>query len=208
VVKRKTKKQQDDVEFPQYVSVCESCGETYHFPLEDEHIDLCNKCVEKDYREELALNRFSLEEHAETQPQKLEKWYAALVEMKDIYYGVEQDLKSVKARLDGDIRLCESADLEDLYGIQKLTEGAITSAIERHADYLQATRLQRLAWRRREILSSAVDAFRDRSSMIKVLKDLFVSQYFDRTEGVVSRKREETIGKDIRVPRRKKGGND
>lgn len=197
-VKRKKKNR-----FGDYLATCEDCGAEFWFPLESGTLILCNGCLTKRYREDLQLDKHSLDEHMEEQHLRFEKWCALLTEMKDLYYAADQMVKTERARIDSEIRLCEPDSLEGRFGLSKLSEAAINGAIERHGDYLETLSLLRAARTRKDLLEGCVEAFRDRRSMLKYLTELYVAQYYDRSQ--VSRSRvEETIAKHTRVPRREK----
>lgn len=189
--------------FDDYSGKCKECETEYVFPLEDEKVYLCNSCLRKTYRKELVLDKNNLDEDAEGQHVKLEKWHSLWVEMKDVTLGIDQMVKEKAANLDGEIRSCSTEDLLDMYGIPKITESAVHGAVESHKDYIELIKLRREGVKRRDVLVGAVEAFRDRSSMVKVLKDLFVAQYFDRTRDVVKQKEEKVIAESVTVPKRR-----
>jgi len=191
----------DENNLGMYEGLCKDCGVRYMFPIEEESIFLCNSCIKKKYRKEMEIDRYQLEIISETQPLRLEKWHSVFIIMKDIVSGLDQELKAKKAELDGEIRSCPTDLLEESYGIPKITESAISQAIERHSDYTNILSLYREAIKRRDTIMGAVEGYRDRSSMIKTLKDLFTSQYFDRTESISLRKTEEKIASTVKVPK-------
>lgn len=178
---------------------CESCNIGYYFSIIDEEIYLCNQCIKNKYREDLKLNKLSLDDHSEEQHMRAEKWYSCYIEMKDISGIIKLLLDEEKAKIDSEIRLSDSDNLRKKFKIDKLTVDSITSAINRDKRYLRMLYFLNMANKRRDILLNAKESFKERSSMIWVLKDLHKSMYFERN--VDSKRDEDKIGETVRIPR-------
>lgn len=182
---------------------CTSCNKKYFFPIADENLFLCNTCLKDEYRNDLSLSRHSLDEHAEGQHDKFEKWHSAYIEIKDICSQILLDLSRSKAELDSLIRMTPIEDLPEIYGIPKITEGSVANTIERNEEIIELTDYQRQALKRRDILYGAVETFRERANMIVVLMNLYKSQYFERN--FVDNDTMDKIAEEVKLPNYKKG---
>lgn len=188
---------------------CSECRDEYYFPLKEEKIELCNKCLKASCRQELQLSRYSLDEHAEGQPLLTEKWHSCYIEMRDITFVIENNLKTTKSDAAQKFRGMNPDKLEMKYGMKKPTESFIQEMLEKDKEVQVLNEFLRMAIKRRELLLGFTNAFKDRSSMIKVISELYKSQYFTvrQSEGVSDRSSltsSERIGREVRVPGRQK----
>jgi len=188
-----------------------SCGAKYLFDLEDTDFDLCNECLKEKARNEISLNRFALDEHAESQPLMVEKWGQAFLTMKDLVVVIEAKIRGAKADVDSEIRALSETDLEVEYGTKKVTEGFINSVAEKNPKIKELNSYLRDAMRRRDILGGTVNSLKDRTSMIKVISELYKSEYFTTVGSEKAQRSDrsslsssERIGKSVRVPRGKR----
>lgn len=115
----------------------------------------------------------------------------ALIEQSDIFYRVSEDfveassqtdqakenLAVVDAELDASIRRQMEADDE------KITEGKVRAAIQSDGEHEEAYDSWIAAKRKADLLNAMKDSFRMRSTMLKQLAELYISNYFT-TESV------------------------
>lgn len=127
--------------------------------------------LEQLYRKDLQINRHRLEYASLEQATKFERWYSALED-------VEGDVADLKLQLG---RARAKVDIRTRNISTKLNESGIKSRIALDKDVNGVEKEIRLISRYASKLKGAVEAARQRKSMIVVLKDLYISNYWDKT---------------------------
>lgn len=123
------------------------------------------------WKQELLINRNRLEMASLEQATLFEKWYAAAEEL-------EGDLRDLNREL---IELKSTMNLRVRRVHPDYKEGAITAAIEKRKDVSKLNRKINDTKRRHGALQGAVKSAQMRKSMIQTLKDLYISNYWDKS---------------------------
>jgi hypothetical protein len=123
------------------------------------------------YRHELQVNRHKLERASQQQATVFEKWYSALEDVEGDIRDLNTDLVREKARVNLLIRR----------KFPSYKEGAINAKIERHKEVIKIVDTINRLKRYQSKLKGAVEAGRQRKSMIQTLKDLYIANYWDKT---------------------------
>ena len=123
------------------------------------------------YRSDLQVNRHRLEVASQEQSTKFEKWYAAMED-------VEGDLRDATTSL-GRKRTKVGLRIRKIFPDDK--EGSITAKIESNKEVKILNKRINQIRRYHGKLKGAVESARQRKSMISVLKDLYVSNYWDKS---------------------------
>lgn len=136
--------------------------------------------IEELYRLDLRLNRNRLEVASEEQNTKFESWYSCQEDASADLEDAKHNLSLLRARVDIKIRRAPKEKLIEKYGIADLKEGAIKAFIELNPKVVEAqekvNRLKLVVGK----LKGAIESARQRKSMIAVLKDLYVSNFWDK----------------------------
>lgn len=122
------------------------------------------------YRQDLQLNRHKLERASAEQATLFEKWYAALEDVEADIKDAQGVLKRLRAKVNLQIRNLHS----------DLKEGGIAAKVEINEKVAAKSREILALERYQGRLKGAVEAARQRKSMIQILKDLYVSNYWDK----------------------------
>ena len=104
-----------------------------------------------------------------------EKYYEVATDLANARQELDaasNELKLVNAELDLDIRSNPAK-----YGVAKVTEGSIESAITVHPEHQSALLSVRTAKHRVDILTGAVEAMQQRKKALEKMVDLFLANY-------------------------------
>jgi hypothetical protein len=143
--------------------------------------------INRDFKTEIFINKNELDEELVKQPQLYCYWAeqeaAALYERDKN----KEKLDLVKAELDGEIRKNPNK-----YGIEKITESAISNAIIQNSKYKEANDFYLQSVQDARILGVAKISFDMRNNSLKGLVSLFVSGYW------ASNPKESSMAKDLK----------
>lgn len=127
--------------------------------------------LEEIYRDDLRFSRNQLEKASQTQHTKFEKWYSALEDIE----GDIRDLESKIKRKRAEVSLLVHRKYSDL------KVAAIAAKVDVNKDIKTMEQELNLLKRYQGKVKGAVESARQRKSMIQVLKDLYMSNYWDKT---------------------------
>jgi len=132
------------------------------------------------YQKDLMLNRNRLEEAAQDQTTKFERWYNLMEELEADVADANLNLKRLKSNLSLKLRAKPADQLEKEYGVSDLKEGTIVAIVDSHK--LVVTRQKELNKLKliHGKLKGAVEAARQRKSMIRELTLLYNGNYWDK----------------------------
>ena len=122
------------------------------------------------YRPEIQLNRHRLEKESQKQASIFEKWYSALEDVEADLRDAMKDLSDIRSEVDLIVRSRDTS----------LKEGGITSKININKKVKLRTKRVNDIKRYQSKLKGAVESAKQRKSMITVLKDLYVANYWDQ----------------------------
>jgi hypothetical protein len=164
--------------------------------------------IREDYRKELSFSKYYLDDAAEDQPEKFDRWNQKYIDALSEKEIAQRDLKNKKSELDSRARelgsLGETDLLESemrLYG--KLTESSIANAIEVHPEVIKLKVAFSNAKHLTDVYEGAVEAFQQRRTMIKELERLFVTGYFGDVDVVRESEVKKKIAETTKVPKKK-----
>jgi len=125
----------------------------------------------EDVKRDVKINRFKLEEESEKQPSLYFYYANELAELKGKKDKMENKLNLILAEVELSIREKPPEKI-------KITESVIKSLVEKNKKVIEIKK--RLAEIKEEIYvySAVVSALEQRNSQLKVLKDLFLANYF------------------------------
>lgn len=121
------------------------------------------------YREDLVIDKFSLDIEWQNQPVKFAEWSEKAVEASFERDKAKEQLEIARAQIDSKIRTTST---------EKLTETAISSRISLDKDYQAANNKYMEANKNLGILNVARDAFEHRKKALEKMTDLFISNYW------------------------------
>lgn len=128
----------------------------------------------KNFKDDVALNQYKLNEEAEINPSLMQYYSDLLAEAKAAKDATENKLKMTMAEVELEVRRSDPKT----YKLEKFTEAVITSLVETD-DRVKSLKSEVLdAKEDVYTYEGAVDALRDRSSMIKVLQALWCGGYY------------------------------
>lgn len=125
------------------------------------------------YKEDLEIDKYSLDSECVGQPQKFMAWSEKMAEATAERDRADQNLEVVKAQVEQAVRKDP-----DAFGLDKVTEGSIKSAVTIHPEVQEANERWIQAKYNASILMSAKDAMEQRRSMLEILIKLFLSGYW------------------------------
>ena len=144
------------------------------------------------YLDDLKIDKYRLDEEWQTQALKFCEWAEKEVEALYLKDKVKEQLDLVKAQLDSAVR-----KNPEVYGLEKVTEGAIQNVIFQHKDYMDVSRAYLDAIKEARILGVAREAFDHRKKALEKLTELFLSQYWaEPREGKITKEVREEQAKD------------
>ena len=144
------------------------------------------------YREELEIDKFTLDTEWQFQSIKFSEWAEKEVEALYLKDKAKEQLDLVRAQLDSSVRKNPEA-----YGLEKVTEGAIQNVILQHKDYMDISRAYLDAVKEARILGVAREAFDHRKKALEKLTELFLSQYWaEPREGKITKEVREEQARD------------
>lgn len=126
-----------------------------------------------DYERDISIDPEALDVEWLSQPSLVLKYSQHSATMRKKLDEKKQELDIAKAEADKKIRTNPSK-----YGIEKITEGAVTAAILTEEDYREAYTEYLNAKYEADMASAAVSAFEHRKSALENLVRLFGQQYF------------------------------
>ncbi len=129
--------------------------------------------MDQSYREDLKIDQNNLHREWESQPMLFMKWAEASVQAQFERDEAKSRLDVCRAKLDGEIRANPGN-----YGIEKITEAAIQSAITLHKDYSTANSNYINSVQSAKILDAAREAFDHKKKALEKITDLYISGYY------------------------------
>jgi len=136
----------------------------------------------------LEIDSLKLDEEWLNQPKMRQLWGEKLADAQLELDDAKSSLAVVTAELDNEIR----SD-PDIYGIKKITESAIASAIPRNELHQRAMKKLNKARHQVNVLQAAVEALEHRRAALKSLVELHGQDYFavpSMPRGVKNKRRE------------------
>lgn len=124
------------------------------------------------YRMDLSINRHKLEVASQNQGSKFEKWYNAMEEVSADLADEVSKLGRIRGKVDLQIRRLHP----------DLKEAGIAAKVSLNKNVRKQEKKIAEIKRYFGCLKGAVEAARQRKSMIQVLKDLYVASYFDKID--------------------------
>jgi hypothetical protein len=124
------------------------------------------------YVQDLQLNRHRLERASAEQQTLFEKWYSAMEDVEGDIRDCMGSLARLRARINLSVRIANP----------DLKEAGVAAEVEIRKSVIQKTKELNNLRRYHGRLKGAVEAARQRKSMINALKDLYVSNYWDKAE--------------------------
>lgn len=142
-------------------------------------------------KDHLKVDPFNLVEDWEQQPHLFmfwsEKWVDAVLRKEN----AKQQLETLRANLDLDIRQNPEA-----YGILKITESVVDSAIKTHPEYQQLLREYNQLCSEVNFLSSVKEALNHKRKALESLTQLWVTGYYQHpNESKIARETEDLVRK-------------
>lgn len=129
--------------------------------------------MQRDFKKEIFIDKNSLDDELVRQPQLYCDWTEQEAEAQYNRDKNKEKLDLVKAELDGEIRKNPVK-----YGIEKITESAISNAIIQNSKYQEANNIYLQSVQDARILGVAKTSFDMRNNSLKGLVSLFVSGYW------------------------------
>lgn len=129
--------------------------------------------MQRDFKKEIFIDKNSLDDELVRQPQLYCDWAEQEAEAQYNRDKNKEKLDLIKAELDGEIRKNPSK-----YGIEKITESAISNAIIQDKKYQEANNIYLQSVQDARILGVAKTSFDMRNSSLKGLVSLFISGYW------------------------------
>jgi len=159
---------------------------------------------QKDVEFDIAIDPNQLDTEWCDQPSLYFQYAAKLASARRDVDEAKADLDVTRAELDKAIRLDPAS-----FGLVKITEAAITSAIPTQEKFCDANEAVIEAKHRADILSAAVSALDHRKKALENLVSLFLSNYYSRPKASEkSKERMDDIEKQqVRSKGREKRGN-
>lgn len=136
------------------------------------------KDTEREYQSDLQISKFKLEEAALDQPVKMAKWGSRLAKASARVATVEHDLATLKAEKRVKLKAMDSALLKVKFGFDSMTDTVATSVIERDGEVKAKSKELIQARFRESVYKSAEKGASQRSTMIRVLTDQYIAQYW------------------------------
>jgi hypothetical protein len=121
----------------------------------------------------LAIDELRLDKEWVGQPQLALNWNEKLAEARHVHDLAKADLDTLAARLGASIRL-----KPERYQIEKITESAITMAVQLDLEYIAQQRRVIDARHEVELVQAVVTAIEHRKRALTKLVDLHLSNYF------------------------------
>lgn len=128
----------------------------------------------KDFKKDVALDQYKLNEEAELNPSLMQHYCELLAQARGAKDAAENKVKLKMAEAELAIRRSDPK----AFSLDKFTEAVISSLVETDKD-VKALKQELLdAKEDLYIYEGAIDAFKDKSNMIKVLQALWIGGYF------------------------------
>lgn len=128
----------------------------------------------KNFKDDVRLEKTKLDDEAELNPSLMQHYCDLLAEAKAARDAVENKMKLKMAEVELAIRRSDPKSM----GLDKFTEAVISSLVETDEKVIALKKELLDAKEDLYTYEGAVDALRDKSSMIKVLQALWVGGYF------------------------------
>ena len=132
-------------------------------------------------RRDLVLNRNQLEKNALEQSTLYDTWSSLAEELAADLKDEEDALSHIKSRIELAVRRSSKQNLMKVYKLGDAKEGAIKAIVEVNKLVVQCKERVSELKRRYGKAKGAASSFQMRQSMLKVLKDLYVANYWDKT---------------------------
>jgi hypothetical protein len=141
-----------------------------------------------DYEKDIRIEESSLDLEWLEQPSLMLKYTKLSAQLSNDVDKAKESLELMYAELDKAIR-----SNPDRYGIEKITEGAVSSTIKSHPDYKKANEIFLVAKYEADVAKGAVRAFEQRKDALENLGRLLALDYFSgpKVIGDLAEKRRE-----------------
>lgn len=123
--------------------------------------------------EDLKIDQFNLENECCEQPLHVVRYGGELAEALFKRDKIKRKIKVIRAQTESDIRSDPGA-----YGLVKVTEASISSAIELNKDVQEIEDLYLKASYDYNLVMASVEAFRDRKKELENIVHLFLANYY------------------------------
>ena len=127
----------------------------------------------KGWKERLAINIYDLHNDVATQPSYYADVAEVAAELKAEVQAAKSNLELVKAEINSDVRANPGQ-----YNLDKVTEGAIQTAVTLSGRVKEADAVYALACRQHDMIQVLVTAFEHRRSMINNEVQLYINNYW------------------------------
>lgn len=135
------------------------------------------------WRKDLQLNRYKLEIASQEQAVIFEKWSTLSEDVCGLLEDENIKLRKLKSTIDLRIRSCSKRVLQVKYGIPDLKENAVKSLVELNPKVSKQEKIVQFLKLFSMKLKVVVKSSEQRKSNLRILTDLYVSQYFNVSAG-------------------------
>ena len=161
--------------------VCKRCGAIHWYRPKGcqncKHVFLDKVAIkvaqEKTLQLKLAVDQYHLEAEWILQAKMYHDWALAVAQAQSDYDTAKSAVDVAKAEAQQEIR-----EVPEDYGIAKVTEKAVDSAVELHPDVKAATNKLNKARYERDVKKAAVDALEHKKRALSMLTELWVREYY------------------------------
>ena len=133
---------------------------------------------EYDYKEDLKIDKYNLDEECVTQPQRFNKWAALHIEMIAMRDRSKQKLTLTRANADSHVRQLINQGRGKELNVTKGTEAEIKTAVDLNPEVIEAEENLIEANRKVGVFTVAREAFHDRKKELENLVQLWLSSYW------------------------------
>jgi hypothetical protein len=123
----------------------------------------------------LAINKATLDDEVSKQPMLYFEVSEAYVDAAAVRDACKEELTSIDATLDGEVRLALGRKEE------KVTEAMVKNAVQTHQKHQDAFDTYMSAKNKADLLAALKDAFSQRSYMLRDLIQLYMTSYYEKT---------------------------
>lgn len=135
---------------------------------------MAHRVYGKDFREDIRLDKFALDSEAEMNPNMLHDHGMALADAKAQRDHADHQVDMIVAATELDIRGKDPKS----FGVDKYTEAIVKALVEVDPAVIKAKQTLLAAKEDTYLREASVNALNDKSSMIKVLQNLFTTGYY------------------------------
>lgn len=126
-------------------------------------------------KELLAINKGNLDDEVSKHPMLYFEVSEAYVEAAAVRDACKEELTSIDASLDGEVRLALGRKEE------KVTEAMVKNSVQTHQKHQDAFDTYMAAKSKADLLSAMKEAFAQRGYMLRDLTQLFLTSYYENT---------------------------